>query len=125
VEDSREAIAFLDRVARPDDIVYHAFWAPFSALYFHRPHGRYIEALDPIFLYRHDPRLFAGMLEVYRGTAADPYRVIARDFDARWVYVPRWKQMNPMLRLLRREPRIRPVYGDRFAILFQVQRGER
>jgi hypothetical protein len=120
VEDARAAVAFLDQVARSEDIVFHPFWAPFAALYYHRPDGRYIEALDPIFLYRHDPALFAGMLEVYRGTATDPWKVIARDFDARWLYLPTWKQYQSMLRLLLRDPRFRPAYRDQWAILFEV-----
>jgi len=120
VEDARAAVAFLDRVAEPEDIVFHAFWAPFSALYFHRPDGRYIEALDPIFLYRHDPALFAEMLDVYRGTSSDPWTVVARDFEARWLYLPTWKRFQSMLRLLLREPRFRPAYRDQWAIVFEV-----
>jgi hypothetical protein len=120
VEDARAAVAFLDRVAEPDDIVFHAFWAPFAALYFHRPDGRYIEALDPIFLYRHDPALFAGMLGVYRGTSTDPWTVVASDFGARWLYLPTWKRFQSMLRLLLREPRFRPAYRDQWAIVFEV-----
>jgi len=120
VEDSRAAVAYLDRVAQKEDIVFHPFWAPFAALYYHRPDGRYIEALDPIFLYRYDPALFEGMQGVYRGTAADPWKVVALDFDARWLYLPTWKQYQSMLRLLLREPRFRLAYRDRWALIFEV-----
>ncbi|MBM4382270.1 MAG: hypothetical protein FJ091_02760 [Deltaproteobacteria bacterium] len=54
-EKLRPAIAFLDRRAQPSDVVYHNFWIPFAPLYYYRPNGTYIEALDPIFLYRFDP----------------------------------------------------------------------
>lgn len=124
VEDARDAVAFLDRVAAPSDVVFHAHWTPFAALYFHRPNGRYIHALDPIFLYRADPQRFAGMLAVYRGTAEDPFAVISGDFAARWIYLPKLRAFNDMLGPLFLEPRIRAVYSDDSAIVFRVDAPE-
>ncbi len=122
VEELREAIAFLDRRAAPADVVYHNFWIPFAPLYYFRPHGTYIEGLDPIFLYRFDPRLFAGMLAVYRGTAEDPYRVVARDFGARFVFVQKIETERAMVRALARDRRFRLIYDDPHAIVFEVTR---
>jgi hypothetical protein len=81
------AVAFLDSVARPEDLVYHEFWRPFSWLYYFRPNGRYIEALDPIFFYRADPERFRSMLATSRGEVSDVYEVVAKEFGARWVVV--------------------------------------
>ncbi|MCH2171746.1 hypothetical protein MK489_13265 [Myxococcota bacterium] len=121
VGEAGRAVAFLDRVAAPEDIVFHAFWLPFPTLYFHRPDGRYIQALDPIFLYRRDPRRFQQMLEVYRGISPDPHAVIAGAFRARFVYVPRTKPFQSMLRPLMDDPRIRLVYMDRHAMVFEAE----
>ncbi len=120
VEDARGAVAFLERRAAPEDVVYHNFWMPFAALYYFRPDGRYIEALDPIFLYRFDPELFAGMLAVYRGEAPDPHRVIARDFGARFVFVRKLPSEQAMARGIARDPRFRRVYDDPGASVFEV-----
>ena len=122
VEDMRAAIAFLDRRAEPSDVVYHNFWIPFAPLYYFRPHGTYIEGLDPIFLYRFDPRLFAGMLSVYRGEAADPHRVIAADFGARFVFVQKVAPERAMARALLRDQRFRSIYNDPHAVVFEVLR---
>ena len=122
VEELREAIAFLDRRAAPGDVVYHNFWIPFAPLYYFRPHGTYIEGLDPIFLYRFDPRLFAGMLSVYRGDAADPHRVIAADFGARFVFVQKVAPERAMARALLRDQRFRSIYNDPHAVVFEVLR---
>jgi len=119
-EDLRAAVAFLDRRAAPSDVVYHNFWIPFAPLYYFRPAGTYIEALDPIFLYRFDPRLFAGMLSVYRGDASDAHRIISGDFGARFVFVQKSEPERAMALALARDPRFRLIYNDRFALLFEV-----
>jgi hypothetical protein len=122
VESMRDAIAFLDRRAAPGDVVYHNFWIPFAPLYYFRPHGTYIEGLDPIFLYRFDPRLFAGMLAVYRGTADDAHRVVAGDFGARFVFVQKLAAERPMALALARDRRFRVIYDDPHALVFEVTR---
>jgi hypothetical protein len=121
VENLRPAIAFLARRAAPSDVVYHAFWKPFAPLYYFRPDGRYIEGLDPIFLYRFDPALFAGMLAVYRGTASDAHRVVAHDFGARFVFVRKFEEERPMALGLAKDPRFVLIYQDSHALLFEVK----
>lgn len=121
VEDSRAAIAFLDRRAAKDDVIYHNFWKPFAPLYYFRPDGKYIEALDPIFLYRFDPTLFSEMLSVYRGKAVDPYRVIAKDFGARFVFVQKIGSEFAMATQIARDPRFQLIYNDPHALVFEVK----
>jgi len=117
------AIAALDERAAPDDQVYHNFWWEFAWLYHFRPEGRYIEGRDPIFLYRFDPERFQSMLEAYRGSAPGLYGVIAGQFHARWVFVPKLPRTQRFRAALLREPRVRRVYGDPFAEIYQVCRG--
>jgi hypothetical protein len=122
IERTRPAIAFLSQRAAPSDVVYHNFWRPFAPLYYFRPNGRYIEGLDPIFLYRFDPGLFAGMLSVYRGTASDPYRVVAHDFGARFVFVEKFAKERAMVLGIARDPRFVLIYQDLYVLLFEVRR---
>jgi hypothetical protein len=84
----RPAVQFLDQVADREDIVYHTSWRDFSVLYHYRPQGRYIYALDPIFLHRYDRKLFEKALEAYRGQTDDLHSTLAEDFGARWIYMP-------------------------------------
>lgn len=116
----RPAIRYLDSVAAPGDIVYHNFWWDFAPLYHFRPNGRYIEALDPVFLYRYDPGLFNRMLLGYRGRSPDLYGTIARSFGARWVYVPVQRRNLPFRTQLVRDQRIRRVYRDTCAEIYAV-----
>jgi hypothetical protein len=115
----RPAIAFLSRVAAPEEQVYHSFWWPFAWLYFFRPEGRYVAGLDPIFLYRYDPRLFHRMLEAHRGRG-DAYQIVARDFGARWAFVEKLPRTQPLRNLLQKDARFRRRYADRFAEVYEV-----
>jgi hypothetical protein len=116
----RPAVQFLDGVAGEEDIVYHNFWWGFASLYHFRPDGRYIEGLDPIFLYRFDPRLFGRMLSAYRGEADDPHGVIAGDFGARWIFVSKHPRNRLFRESLPRSPRIVRVYHDAYAEVYRV-----
>jgi hypothetical protein len=120
VQRQRPSVRFLHTVAVPGDIVYHSFWFDFSALYHFRPDGRYVEALDPIFFYRRDPRLFAAALALTRNPAADAYGVIKNDFKARWVYLSRYADFPPATAAISGDVRFKKVYQDDHALIFRV-----
>jgi hypothetical protein len=116
----RNAIEHLDSIANQDDGVFHASWQPFSWLYHFRPNGRYVEGLDPVFLYRFDADLFDKMLAVYRGSAKQPHAIIHGDFDASWIFVAKLERTRPMRDLLSRAPFVTRVYVDEYAEVHRV-----
>jgi hypothetical protein len=120
IEITRNAIAFLDGAAVPEEHVYHDFWQPFSALYYYRPDGRYVVGLDPIFFYRFDPDRFASALALHRGEDVDAHAILAGEFSARWVFVEHSKFHSRFWNLLQKDPRIRLVYRDKWAGVFSV-----
>ncbi|MBY0276442.1 hypothetical protein K2Z84_13940 [Candidatus Binatia bacterium] len=113
------AVSALDQLAAPDDVVYHNSWMDFAVLYAFRPQGRYISGLDPIFLYQHDPELFAKNLALSRG-AGDAASIVARDFGGRWIFVTTQARDQRFRKLLERTRGIRQVYGDPAAQIWQV-----
>lgn len=113
------AVAALDQLAAPEDVVYHNSWMDFAVLYAFRPSGRYISGLDPIFLYQHDPELFAKNLALSRGVG-DAATVIARDFSGRWIFVTNQGRDQRFRKLLERTPGMRRVYADPAAQIWQV-----
>lgn len=117
------AAAFIDAHAVPDDVIYHNFWQAFAGLYFYRPNGRYIVALDPVFLFRYDRERFHSMLRAYRGTADDVHAVIAGEFGARWVFVAKFPENAPFGRLLRAHPKIRLRHHDPYTEVYEVLDG--
>lgn len=120
-ERQRHAVEFLRRAAAPEDVVYHSFWYDFAVLYHYRPEGRYIEALDPIFFHRHDPRLFRESVAIMNGTAADPHGVIRGDFGADWVFVTKHYLFERMAQSLARDARFRLAYEDDEALVYRVE----
>jgi len=116
------AVAALDHVAARDDVVYHNSWMDFAVLYGFRPDGRYISGLDPIFLYQHDPALFAKNLEIARGlgTGDAAVRVIADEFHGRWIFVTAQPRDQGVRQLLAGSKSVHLVYADDFAQIWQV-----
>ena len=113
------AVAALGTLAAPGDVVYHNSWMDFAVLYGFRPDGRYISGLDPIFLYQHDPALFAKNLGLSRGTG-NATAIVSRDFGARWIWVTTQARDQAFRKLLERSAGVRPVYRDAAAEIWQV-----
>jgi hypothetical protein len=116
------AVAALDGLAATDDVVYHNSWMDFAVLYGFRPQGRYISGLDPIFLYQHDPALFAKNLQLARGLGGGDaaVRVVADDFGGRWIFVSTQPRDESFRRLLAHSKEVRLVYADEVAQIWQV-----
>jgi len=116
------AVSALGQVAAPDDVVYHNSWMDFALLYGFRPHGRYISGLDPIFLYQHDPALFAKNLQLAQGRGRGPEaaRIIADEFRGRWIFVTKQPRDQAFRQLLGRSAGVRLVYADDRAEIWQV-----
>jgi hypothetical protein len=117
----RPAIEFLEKNARPDELVYHNFWWDFSALYHFRPDGRYVVALDPVFFYRFDPELFRKSVEAFAGRADDVHGLLAGAFGARWVFVPKEPRYFPFFNLLRQDGRFEMAYEDPHVVIVRVR----
>lgn len=113
------AVAAVGQLAAPGDVVYHNSWMDFAVLYAFRPDGRYISGLDPIFLYQHDPALFAKNLALSRGQGNAP-EIVTRDFGARWIWVTTQPRDQAFRKLLERSRGVRPVYADQAAQVWQV-----
>lgn len=119
--EERPAVEYLRSQAAPGDLVYHNFWWDFSVLYHYRPDGRYVVALDPVFLFRHDPEKFDAMLRLFRGERRDAHEVIAERFGARWVYVSRSRRSAPFVEALEADPRFVRAYSDGNATVYRVE----
>lgn len=89
-------------------------------LYHYRPEGRYIEALDPVFFYRFDRRLFNESVAILEGTAPDPYALLRKEFGARWLYLSRSSVAPRLLRQVLEDPRFVEVYQDENAVIYRL-----
>ena len=117
----RPAIEFLDRVARPDDLVYHNFWWDFSVLYHYRPAGRYVVALDPVFFHRHDSDLFRKSLEAYRGETGDLSGMLKENFNARWLFLPKKTRNTRLFYRIQGDPGFTKEYEDAYVLIVRLR----
>lgn len=116
----KPAVDRLRELAEPGDMVYHPSWREFSVLYAFRPDGRYVSGLDPIFLYEHDAGLFQKNWLLARGRSKRPYRVLANEFGAKWIFVTTDNRFLAFRRRLARTPGIRRVFESPYAEIWQI-----
>ena len=117
-----DAMRWLDQHANRDELVYHNTWMDFSGLYFFRPEGRYIDALDPVFAQQFDPRLFEQRVEAYEGKHPQIHRMLSQDFGARWIFVSMIPDNKAFAELAARSPKIKLRFRDANALIFEVER---
>ncbi|HKQ62453.1 MAG TPA: hypothetical protein VJS92_14275, partial [Candidatus Polarisedimenticolaceae bacterium] len=106
----RGAAGWLRQHARPGDVVFHAHWDNFAALFYWYPEGTYINGMDPIFQYAESPTGYwkthhlatgqgtATTCGAPRCTAAETeptLDVLRREFHARYIFVQSLR--NPRL----------------------------
>jgi hypothetical protein len=130
----RGASLWLAANARPGDLVFHAWWDQFPHLFFWNPRSHYVNGMDPLFLYAHDPRLFwkahllatdaepettCGAPACGPGEAEATPLVLRRDFGASFVVLHR--TMNPRLTAyLASAPGFVGVFDDGTDVVFRV-----
>lgn len=122
--------------SEPGSIVFHARWETFAELFFWNTRNRYINGMDPIFLYARTTARYWEAHHLATGASAftfagrEPSRlgvdstlaVLRRDFDARFLLVE--AEQRDLLYYARHEPRLRLVFEDPAASLFELQEAE-
>lgn len=79
------AADYLDTHLAPGDIVYAAAWDVSAFLFLRAPRQRYLLFLDPVFMYRHDPRRFALWARLNSGELPNAAQQMQTVFGARAV----------------------------------------
>ena len=104
----KAAADWLKANTRPGEIVFHANWGSFTALFYWNTQNYYIGGMDPIFQYAYDPALYWkahhllkregaeytwGSAEQSSADYEDTYTVLVSDFKASYFLVE--KGINP------------------------------
>lgn len=130
----RDAASWLRKYTPPGSVVFHAGWGAFPDLFYWNPQNRYINGMDPIFMYSFSPVLYWEAHHLAAGRAArvtcplpqcresevrDTYQVLTTDFKASYLFVE--KPLTPLLyEYGRGDPRFRLVYDDDRAAVFAL-----
>lgn len=73
----RKAMAYLQAVSEPGDVVFTDDWDVFPLYFYHNSYNHYIVGLDPKFTHSRKPELWERYVKITRGQAP-------RTFEARW-----------------------------------------
>lgn len=120
----RGAATWLAAHAAPDEVALNVHWDRFAQLFFWNPRNRYVNGMDPIFEYAHDPRLcLAHELlahDAAEGIATDLRAVVRRGFGASYVVTERSRTPRLVERLAH-EPGFEPVFDGGDEVVFRVR----
>ena len=130
----RGAATWLRKYSPPNSVVFNAGWGAFPDLFFWNQQNRYINGMDPIFMYAFDRKLYweAHHLAAGRATRVtcplprcqeaevrDTYQVLTGDFKASYLFVE--KPVTPLLyEYGRSDSRFRLLFEDERSAVFAL-----
>jgi hypothetical protein len=117
----REVSEWLATQGNEGDLVFHVHWDSFGPLFAWNQRNHYVGGMDPVFQLAHDADLHQRTLSL-RGEAPpreDPWEIIARGYDARWVLVEPFRDPG-LYRSLREDARFDLVRLTRMEAVFEV-----
>jgi hypothetical protein len=131
----KPAMLWLRDNSAPSEIVGTIHWDLFGEMFFHNRKNRYVEGMDPIFLYAQDPEMFwklhnldiraaashtAGTPIVDTPQMVDTIDVFRRELGAGKVLLLKWT--TPELEMhMRNDARCSVGYEDDFVVVFRLR----
>lgn len=105
----------------PDSVVFHSDWDDFPVLFYQDDRNRYINGLDPTFLYRQDPIRFQQFVDITTGQRHRRVaQVIVGLFDSRYVLVE--KDHEAMRRVIEADTNFEKAYEDDQVTIYSIPR---
>jgi hypothetical protein len=103
-------------------LVFNANWDDFPLLYFHDPRNAYAIGLDPSYLARRDPALYADWERIRDGRAPEIARLIRERFGA--VVAVADRRRGAFIAALEGDPEAERAYEDADTVVFSLRRGQ-
>ena len=111
---------WLNLHAEEGDLVYTAQWGDSAPLLWFAPKLRSLVALDPTFLYAHDPERFLAYAATITGEDPDPVGTILTRFQARYVTIWRVPVFDSLSTAAASDPRSTLVFEDPDYLVFEL-----
>jgi hypothetical protein len=99
-------------------MIFQTDWDDFPRLYFYNTANIYTIGLDPTYMERYDAGLYADWVKITKGQVKQPGALIRTRFGA--AYALSDLQHRDFLAQAARDPRLREIYRDEFAVIFEV-----
>jgi len=115
-----QAAAWLQANTPAQSRVFQTDWDDFTRLFFYNSHNHYTAGLDPTYMQLYDADLYDIWVDISRGRLEQPGQTIATTFGADYVLSD--LKHKKFLRQAKADERLKEVYRDEFAVIFQVER---
>ncbi len=112
------AALWLKNNSQAGDIVFNSDWDDFPFLFFYNHKNYYIVGLDPMYMYRYDPKLYRRYQRITRGKVKNPSAEIARRFRAKFVFTD--KKHKRLIKRLNEDKNAWKVYEDRWSLVYKI-----
>jgi hypothetical protein len=113
-----DASAWLRERTPAGSMIFQTDWDDFPRLFFYNTANTYTIGLDPTYMERYDAGLYADWVKITRGEIKQPGALIRTRFGAAYVLTD--LRHRDFLKQAARDPKLREVYRDEFAAIFQV-----
>lgn len=115
-----DASAWVRQHAAPNAMIFQTDWDDFPRLFFYNTDSLYTIGLDPTYMQLWDAELYDEWVDITRGRIEQPGARIAERFAAQYVISDH--AHGAFLDEAANDPRLREVYRDEFAVIFEVLR---
>lgn len=98
--------------------VFNTDWDDFPKLFFHNRHNTYIVGLDPDYMRLKNASLYKTWRMIGKGKISHPEDILLNTFGSDYVFTD--THHKRFIRIANRNLRLKKVYSDRYAIVYQV-----
>lgn len=101
------------------ELIFHANWSDSQYFIGLNPKNDYFVTLDPVYMYKKDPKLYKLYRDVAFGRIEDPYSALKDTFGARYGYAGK-NYFNGLIEKVRKDKRFIILAEDELAIIFKL-----
>ncbi len=113
------ASLWLKENSNPGDIVFNSDWDDFPFLFFYNHKNYYILGLDPMYMYKYDPKLYRRYQRITKGRVNNPGREIAESFKAKFIFTD--KKHRAFIKALKGDKYAEKVYEDKWSVVYKLK----
>jgi hypothetical protein len=98
--------------------VFQTDWDDFPRLFYYNTHNTYLIGLDPTYLQLYNADLYDLWVDITHGDVKNPSQIIATTFNSRYIHTD--LNHREFLQVALKDPRLKEVYRDDQAVIFEV-----
>jgi len=101
------------------ELIFHANWSDSQYFIGLNPNNDYFVTLDPVYMYKWNPKLYKLYRDVSFGRAEDPYSVLKDGFKVKYGYIGK-NYFKGLINQIRFDARFKILAEDNFGVIFSL-----